>query len=94
MGKGGVEEGWQISEEEEEGARGDASILHLSRCLPTRGIVYSPIMIIRGGRMVVILATTKKMEPSSGKTVGVKEGGEGLEKTPMFMTLTSRLMER
>ena len=41
--------------------------------------------------MVVGIATTKTMEPASGRTVK-KEGGEGPEKTPISRTLAPRKM--
>ena len=44
--------------------------------------------------MVFGLATEATTELSLGRTVGGKEGGEGLEKTPMWRTLTSRPMGR
>ena len=34
------------------------------------------------------IETEAKTEPSSGRTVRGKEGGEGLEKTPTWRTLT------
>ena len=44
--------------------------------------------------MVFGLKTTAVTEPSSGRTVGGKKGGKGLNKIPMSKTLVSRPMGR